>query len=84
MNCAWHVRRELGEWGRFSAGFTDMVGDTDRDCAYLMALSASKAFGHSSELAYAFAGRIADIGQPEDSLRLPRNSIGSCPAPLNC
>lgn len=42
-----------------------MVGESNRDRAYLMALGAWKDFGHSQEDAYAFARRIATIGETQ-------------------
>jgi hypothetical protein len=39
-----------------------MVGQSNRDRSYLMALCAWKTFGHTSESQKMFAGRMADIG----------------------
>lgn len=42
-----------------------MVGESNRDRAYLMALGAWKTFGHSQEDPYAFARRIAAVGEAQ-------------------
>jgi hypothetical protein len=48
-----------------AAGGGVMVGQSNRDRAYLMALGAWKTFGHSPEDPYAFARRIAAIGEAQ-------------------